>query len=59
MGKARMKSAYLALIAALIIVVGCYFAAEAICGNIDRLQCPGVALCVLVGCFLLAAFMDD
>lgn len=54
-----MRNAYLALIAALIVVVGCYFAAEAICGNIDRLQCPGVALCVLVGCFMLAAFMDD
>lgn len=54
-----MKSAYLALIAALIGVVGCYFMAEAICGNLDRLQCPGVALCVLVACFLLAAFMDE
>lgn len=54
-----MKSAYLALIAALITVVGCYFAAEAICGNIDRLQCPGVALCVLVGCFVACSFMQD
>lgn len=54
-----MNSAYLALIAALIAVVGCYSIAELICGNLDRLQCPGVALCVLLGCFMLAAFMDD
>lgn len=54
-----MRNATLALIAALIVVVGCYFMAELICGNLDRLQCPCVALCVLVGCFMLAAFMGD
>lgn len=54
-----MKSAYLALIAAFIAVVFCYSMAELICGNLDRLQCPGVALCVLVGCFGMASFMDE
>lgn len=54
-----MKSAYLALIAALIVVVGAYFMAELICGNVHRLQCPGITLCVLAGCFFFASFMDD
>lgn len=54
-----MRNAYLAFIATLIGVVGCYFMAEAICGNLDRLQCPGVVLCVLVGCFVACSFMQD